>query len=80
MTDESQDILSPQRSGKIRYFALYYYYFSLFVFQVACNLPCSALTTYSAAERIRGSVERAVEARGQARVMVVGAGGLGPGV
>jgi hypothetical protein len=44
---------------------------------VACNLPCSALTTYSAAERIRASVERACEVSGQAKVMVVGAGGLG---
>ena len=45
--------------------------------QIACTLPCSGLTTYSAVLKIRESVDRALSVHGYASVLVVGAGGLG---
>ena len=49
----------------------------ILVFQIACMLPCSALTTYNAIEKVKESVERALAGRGVAQVLIVGAGGLG---
>ena len=44
---------------------------------VACMLPCSASTAYSAILKARPQIEFALDKRNEARVMVLGAGGVG---
>ena len=44
---------------------------------IACMLPCSGVTTYWAVLKTKPYVEEALQKFGEARVMCVGAGGLG---
>ena len=44
---------------------------------IACMLPCSGLTTYSAVQKTQSHVETALKRFGVARLLIIGAGGLG---
>ncbi len=45
--------------------------------EVACMLPCSGLTTFSALQKTKPFIEEGVQTRGDGRLLIVGAGGLG---
>ena len=44
---------------------------------IASMLPCSGATSYSALLKVTSQVQQAIEARGQANLLIIGAGGLG---
>ena len=44
---------------------------------MACMLPCSALTAWTALNKAVPAIERALRLRQKARLLVIGAGGLG---
>ena len=44
---------------------------------VAAMLPCSAATAYASLLKVTSNVEKAIEYRGQANILIIGAGGLG---
>ena len=44
---------------------------------VGCMLPCSGVTTFTAIKKTQCAIERALEKFGEARLLIVGAGGLG---
>ena len=44
---------------------------------IACMLPCSAVTAYNALCKTKSHIQRALDARGAAYLLVAGAGGVG---
>lgn len=44
---------------------------------IACMLPCSGLTSYNAVTTVAPTIEKAVQRKGKATLLIVGAGGLG---
>ena len=44
---------------------------------IACMLPCSAVTAYNALKKTKSYMQRALSAHGRARLLVAGAGGVG---
>nr|XP_039254683.1 alcohol dehydrogenase-like [Styela clava] len=44
---------------------------------IAAMLPCSALTGYNAVSKVKPTIERFINAKGKATLLIIGAGGLG---
>ncbi len=45
--------------------------------EVACMLPCSGLTAFSALKKVVSFIDDGIQSRGEGRLLIVGAGGLG---
>ena len=45
--------------------------------EIACTLPCGAITAYNSLTKIQDSIARGVKVKGKARLLILGLGGLG---